>query len=91
MGRVKTNRKIFTGAAVVAVVATLGVVQGQLDKAAAQAKQVPRFEVDPYWPKPMPKNYVFGQTIGLGISSIKRAKRSTSSGVWIDGATGRCA
>ena len=69
MGRVKTNRKIFTGAAVVAVVATLGVVQGQLDKAAAQAKQVPRFEVDPYWPKPMPKNYVFGQTIGLGISS----------------------
>ena len=60
MGRVKTNRKIFTGAAVVAVVATLGVVQGQLDKAAAQAKQAPRFEVDPYWPKPMPKNYVFG-------------------------------
>ena len=36
--------------------AALGVVQGMLDKAAAQAKQVPRFEVDPFWPKPMPKN-----------------------------------
>ncbi len=47
MRRVKTNRKLFTGAAVVAVPATLGVVQGMLDKAAAQAKQVPRFEVDP--------------------------------------------
>ena len=56
MERVKTNRKLFTGAALVAVLATLGVVQGYLDKAAAQAKQVPRFEVDPFWPKPMPNN-----------------------------------
>jgi DNA-binding beta-propeller fold protein YncE len=69
MKRVKTNRKLLTGAALVAILATFGVVQGMLDKAAAQAKQVPRFEVDPFWPKPMPKNYVFGQTIGLGISS----------------------
>jgi DNA-binding beta-propeller fold protein YncE len=69
MKLVKVNRKYFAGAAFVAILATLGVVQGELDKAAAQAKQVPRFEVDPYWPKPMPKNYVFGQTIGLGISS----------------------
>jgi hypothetical protein len=63
------NRKFLTGAALVAVLATLGVAQGYLDKVAAQAKQVPRFEVDPFWPKPMPNNYVFGQTIGLGISS----------------------
>ena len=67
--RVKKNRKVWTGAAFVAVLATLGVAQGMLDKAAAQAKQVPRFEVDPFWPKPMPNNWVFGQTIGLGISS----------------------
>ena len=69
MERVTKNRKLFAGAAFVAVLATLGVVQGYLDRVAAQAKQVPRFEVDPFWPKPMPKNYVFGQTIGLGISS----------------------
>jgi DNA-binding beta-propeller fold protein YncE len=65
---VKKN-KVWTGAAIVAILAALGVAQGMLDKAAAQAKQVPRFEVDPYWPKPMPKNWVFGQTIGLGISA----------------------
>ena len=64
----KKNRKLFTGAALVAALATLGVIQGYLDKVAAQAKQVPRFEVDPYWPKPMPNNWVFGQTIGLGIA-----------------------
>jgi DNA-binding beta-propeller fold protein YncE len=66
---VKKNRKMFTGAALVAILAALGVAQGMLDKAAAQAKQVPRFEVDPFWPKPMPNYEVFGQTIGLGISS----------------------
>ena len=44
----KKNRKLFAGAAFVAVLAALGVFQGYLDKVAAQAKQVPRFEVDPY-------------------------------------------
>lgn len=68
MKRVK-NRKFMTGAAFVAILVTLGVAQGMLDKAAAQAKQVPRFEVDPYWPKPMPNNWVQGMTIGIGISS----------------------
>ena len=28
---------------------------------------MPIFEVDPFWPKTMPNNWVFGQTIGLGI------------------------
>jgi hypothetical protein len=63
------NRKVLTGAAFVAVLAGLGLAQAMLDDAAAQAKQVPRFEVDPFWPKPMPNNWVFGQTIGLGISA----------------------
>ena len=67
--RVTKNRKLLTGAAFVGVLATLGVVQGMLDKAAAQAKQVPRFEVDPFWPKAMPNNWVFGQTIGLGVAA----------------------
>ena len=31
--------------------------------------QAPRFEVDPFWPKPLPNNWVLGETIGLGIDS----------------------
>jgi hypothetical protein len=27
----------------------------------------PRFEVDPYWPKPLPNHWLLGQTIGLSI------------------------
>lgn len=68
MERVMKNRKLYVGAAFVAVLLALGAGQALLDTAAAQAKQAPRFEVDPYWPKPMPNNWVMGMTIGVGIS-----------------------
>ena len=53
------------------VVAGLGLVAAEralVQTAQAQAgAQVPIFEVDPFWPKAMPNNWVFGQTIGLGV------------------------
>ena len=38
-------------------------------KPAAQAggKQAPIFEVDPFWPKPLPNHWVTGSTIGLSV------------------------
>ena len=69
MEPVTKNRKLYVGAAFVAVLLALGAGQALLDQTAAQAKQAPRFEVDPYWPKPMPNNWVMGMTIGIGISS----------------------
>jgi hypothetical protein len=63
------NRKMCVGAAFVAVLLALGVGQAVLDHTAAQAKQVPRFEVDPYWPKPMPNNWVQGMSIGVGVTA----------------------
>ena len=68
MQRFKKNRKVYVGAAFVAILLALGVAQmivGQT--ASAQAKQAPKFEVDPFWPKPMPNNWVLGQTIGLTV------------------------
>ena len=29
----------------------------------------PKFEVDPFWPKPLPNHWVIGQTIGLSVDS----------------------
>ena len=63
------NRKVFVGAAFVVALVALGAAQAMLDNASAQTKQVPRFEVDPYWPKPLPNNWVHGMTIGIGISA----------------------
>ena len=40
------------------------------ERAAAQATvQAPRFEVDPFWPKPLPNGWVLGMTIGVGVDS----------------------
>ena len=36
---------------------------------AAQGKQAPIFEVDPFWPKPLPNHWVTGSTIGLSVDA----------------------
>jgi DNA-binding beta-propeller fold protein YncE len=65
------KRNLLVGATFVAILVVLGISQNILEeKAAAQARtatQAPVFEVDPFWPKPMKDNWVFGQTIGVGV------------------------
>jgi hypothetical protein len=56
------------GAAAVLIAAAflfLTVMQGTV---AAQAN-VPKFEVDPYWPKPLPNNWMLGEVSGVAIDS----------------------
>lgn len=65
------NRKTYIGAMFLAVLATLWIAQALLDRhAAAQAQgavQAPRFEVDPFWPKPLPNHWLLGRTIGVSV------------------------
>jgi hypothetical protein len=67
----KRTRNVLTGVAFLTLLVTLGIGQSLLQKQAiAQTNgkvMAPRFEVDPFWPKPMPKNWVFGMTIGVGV------------------------
>ena len=50
----------------VALLAASSILQ---KKAAVEAAgvQAPRFEVDPLWPKPLPKHWLQGQTIGVSV------------------------
>ena len=64
------QRTLVIGGIAVALVAALAVGQARLQAATdAVAVRAPRFEVDPYWPKPLPNHWVLGSTIGLGIDS----------------------
>jgi len=38
-------------------------------QAAEGERLAPTFEVDPYWPKPLPNNWVIGSTIGVSVDS----------------------
>jgi DNA-binding beta-propeller fold protein YncE len=65
------TRNLAIGTTILAVVAALGAGQAVLEKsAAAQGKgtvQAPRYEVDPMWPKPLPKHWLLGNVIGVGV------------------------
>jgi DNA-binding beta-propeller fold protein YncE len=69
MIKIMTERKLVSGAVLVAAIVGLGIGQAMLqDKAEAQRTnvQAPMFEVDPFWPKP------FDGLLGMAI------------GVWVD-------
>jgi len=68
----RTRTVMIAGGFVVVLVA-LAFVQAALERVAtAQAQgtvQAPRFEVDPFWPKPLPNHWVLGQAIGVWVDA----------------------
>ena len=62
-------RKIVIPSLFVASFFVLGVWQNQLsnESVAQSGRSVPRFEVDPFWPQPLPNHWVMGNTIGIDI------------------------
>lgn len=64
--RSKTAFTLALGAAIV----VLAVGERQLSASLAeQPVQAPHFEVDPFWPKPLPNGWVIGSVIGVGVDS----------------------
>jgi hypothetical protein len=56
-------------AATLAVVSAVGLGLVSPAMRAAADKQAPIFEVDPFWPKPLPNHWVTGSTIGLSVDA----------------------
>jgi hypothetical protein len=72
------KRRLYVGAGVLALAAALAAGAALLGKPAvvqAAGEQAPKFEVDPFWPKPLPNGWTIGQTIGLAVDA--------SDNVWI--------
>jgi DNA-binding beta-propeller fold protein YncE len=66
----RVSRKVILGGALVLAIAGLGLGQAALEAdAAQQTVEAPRFEVDPFWPKPLPNGWVLGLTIGVAVDS----------------------
>ena len=73
------KRNVIVGGSILGLAAILGAgsVFMKSEKAVVHAAgvMVPKFEVDPLWPKPLPNHWVIGQTIGLSMD--------THDNVWI--------
>src|SRR5271169_1936352 len=40
-----------------------------LDRAALAGEGAPTFQVDPFWPKPLPNNWILGQVAGVAVDA----------------------
>ncbi|MES2293447.1 MAG: hypothetical protein V4527_09150 [Pseudomonadota bacterium] len=64
------SRNFMIGAGFAVALGALAVGQFAFDgKAVAQGTMAPKFEVDPYWPKPLPNHWVMGMAIGVWVDS----------------------
>ena len=58
------NRSLAAAAACAAILALSGCLQ---DPARTASAGVPQFKVDPFWPKPLPGNWILGQVAGIAV------------------------
>ena len=66
------RRNAYIGASFAVVIVTLAIASSVLQrKAAVEAAgvQAPAFEVDPFWPKPLPNHWLIGMTIGVSVDA----------------------
>lgn len=82
------------------LLAALGAGSEMLERS-ARAGQVmaPRFEVDPFWPRPLPNHWILGSTVGVGVNSRDHVfivhrqaslNQRTEAGAATDPPTGEC-
>jgi DNA-binding beta-propeller fold protein YncE len=70
MNFMKVNH--YVGAGLAAAVIALGLgshVIGNKAAVEAAAVQAPMFEVDPFWPKPLPNHWLLGMAIGVSVDA----------------------
>ncbi len=67
----KINMKaILFGCSAIALFVMLGFGQNYLQESASaanNARMAPHFEVDPFWPQPLPNQWILGSTIGVAV------------------------
>lgn len=64
------KRGIAGGIVAACAIAGLWFAQGAVgERIEAASMMAPKFEVDPFWPKPLPNNWLLGSAIGISIDS----------------------
>jgi DNA-binding beta-propeller fold protein YncE len=67
----KQSRNLILGMTLLGSIVALGFGSVALEEAAADGATVeaPMFEVDPFWPKPLPNHWLIGNAVGVGVDS----------------------
>jgi DNA-binding beta-propeller fold protein YncE len=96
----KLNRNIYIGTSLFLVLTALFIAQGLLGKTpiaeGGTAVMAPRFEVDPFWPKPLPNHWYIGMSIGVAADAqdhiwiVHRPDTVSANEAALDQKTGEC-
>ncbi|MEE2608503.1 MAG: hypothetical protein VX928_07095, partial [Pseudomonadota bacterium] len=67
------NKSSFiTTTLALSLLVVLGVAQHYVQNsvtAASNGRMVPHFEVDPFWPQPLPNKWILGSAIGVAVDA----------------------
>ena len=63
------KRKQLLAVGLVVAAVAIYIAQDRLQAAADRAAEAPMFEVDPFWPQPLPNHWVLGSVVGVGVDS----------------------
>lgn len=93
-------RNIYIGTSLVLLLVALFIAQSVLDRTTpaqgGTAAMAPRFEVDPFWPKPLPNHWYIGMTIGVAADAqdhiwiVHRPDTVSANEAALDQKTGEC-
>jgi DNA-binding beta-propeller fold protein YncE len=68
MTNINGKRKLYVSVIVITLFIVAGI--GGISRAQTPAAiQIPKFEVDPFWPKPLPNHWVLGSVTGVAVDS----------------------
>jgi hypothetical protein len=63
------KRYLYGGVTLIVLAAGLGIGSKVLGRPSGGSVVAPRFEVDPFWPKPLPNHWRIGMTIGVSVDA----------------------
>ena len=96
----KPNGNIYIGTSLLLLLVGLFIAQGLLDRTPSAeggtAVMAPRFEVDPFWPKPLPNHWYIGMSIGVAADAqdhiwiVHRPDTVSANEAALDQKTGEC-
>jgi len=91
------RRNVVLGGGLVVATVVVGLAQARLEAVAStQTVRAPIFQVDPYWPKPLPNQWLFGTVIGVAVDAqdnvyiVHRGVTGTEAGAEQDPPLAEC-
>lgn len=67
--RMKNRKQLLSGISLLMAILLMGAGAFAVDRMSGSQPEAPVFEVDPFWPMPLPNHWLLGSAVGVGVDS----------------------